>query len=199
VIGSQHGHSAALVDESRPGSVRSQVLIGITGIVLGIVLIVGQVSVATTNGMSANLHRNVSNLEAGNATLEEIVEKAQPTRVIQQVVARQGVVLDRTVKTMQALNGEMAQVADTTSELEGSVKGMQATSGELARGVEGMSRDSAEMARMLETLPDATTRTNVQLDRINADSTALNGELRSVGRKMERYGLPKAKHVGGRQ
>lgn len=186
-----------MIDDQRQGSVWSQVLVGVVGVTLGIMLVVGQLSVATTHGISTNLHRNVKNLQAGNATLRDIVEKAGPTLVIQQVITKQNEVLQSTLDTMRMLNGEMGVVTDTTSGLKQSVNGMQSTSTQLASGVDGMNRDTARIADMLAALPDATTRTHHQLSRIDQDSTALNGELRSIGAKMRNYGLPQAQHVRG--
>lgn len=191
-------HLAFMVDDTRPGSMWSQLLVGVVGVVLGIVLVVGQLSVAVTHGISVNLHQNVKNLRAGNATLRDIVEKAAPTLVIQKVITRQNEVLQNTLGTMRTLNGEMSIVTETTAGLEQSVSTMQQTSAQLASGVEGMNQDTARIADMLAALPEATGRTHRQLQRIDADSGALNAELSAIGGKMRRYGLPQAQNVRGR-
>lgn len=190
--------SSALIDDSRSGSPIQQALVGIVGIVLAVILIVGQISVAMTRGVSVNLHRNVKHLQDGNATLRDIVEKAGPALLIEKVVAQQQKTLQGTLDTMRVLNGEMEVIGETTTGLSGTVGSMQERSTSLAGGVAGMNRDTEKIVGMLGPLPDATTRTHTQLARIESDSAAINSELGAIGTKMRGYGLPQAQGVRGR-
>lgn len=190
--------TATLFDERRRGSTWQQASVGAMGIVLALVLVIGQISVATTAGIQHNLHANIQRLKDGNATMREIVEKAAPTVLMEKVVADQAVALDHTGQTLQLLNEEMAALGETTLSLEATVTAMSDTSAGLATGVEGMASDTSKIVDLLGPLPDATTRTHKQLGRISGDSKAINGELDSISHKMEGYGLPHARCVKGK-
>lgn len=187
------------IDPSRAGSRWQQAGVGVAGIVLAVVLIVGQISVATTAGIQRNLHANVQNLRDGNKTMEQIVTKAAPTVALEDVIEEQKKTLGHTRKTMGLLNQEMAQIGATTDELSGTVSRMETASGQLSSGVAGMNSDTTAIVDLLGSLPGATERTHGKLERIGSDSKAINTELNTISGRLQGYGLPKARNVGGGQ
>jgi septal ring factor EnvC (AmiA/AmiB activator) len=162
---------AALVDETRAGSAGSQLAIGIAGVVLAVVLVMGQISLATTKGMAIHLAASVDNITRGNEVMESV----------------------STRDAMVLTNRELEAIAAEQETLVTTVDGMQQTSAQLDSDVASLSGSTAEMTSMLGTLPDATARTHKQLHRINTDTNAINQELAAIGRKMLSYGLPRAK------
>jgi len=183
---------APLVDETRMGSKGGQALIGVAGIVLALILVMGQISLATTKGISTHLHASVLHMTEGNKVMESVVERAAPSTELEKVLAAQAITLAHTKDAMVGINGEMTTIGKTTDQLGGVVGGMEKTSGGLATGVAGMDRDTARIDTMLGTLPAATDRTGVALGTINTDTKALNAELAAISAKMRRYGLPAA-------
>lgn len=184
------------VDPSRQGSAWQQIATGILGVVLAAVLIMGQVSLATTRGIQHNLGDVIANMQQGNATMRDIVEKAAPSVQMERTIGNQSRTLAHTRDTMTVLNSEMARIGSTTNDLHGTVRGMRDTSRNVASGVSAMNRDTARIVTLLEPLPKRTRRTHGYLKRIGADSRAINGELGAISGKMLRYGLPHAKKVG---
>lgn len=183
---------APLVDESRLGSPAGQALTGIAGIVLAIILVMGQISLATTKGLATHLDSSVQHITDGNAVMESVIERAAPSVALEKLVAEQAKIEANTLDTMQRTNGEMTAIAETTTELDSIVGRMEAASGSLATGVSGMSRDTTKIVDLLGTMPAATDRTQKALDGINRDTTATNIELGAIAGKMQKYGLPRA-------
>lgn len=183
---------APLVDETQLGSAGGQAAIGIAGIVLAVVLVVGQVSLATTKGMSVHLSTTVDNITRGNEVLESVVERAAPSVELEKVLDRQGATLASTRDAMASTNAELASIIAAKRELVGTVEGMQSTSAALASDVDGLSASTTRMTSMLGSLPASTERTHKQLATINTDTDAINAELGAIGRKMLSYGLPRA-------
>lgn len=183
---------APLVDETQLGSAGGQAAIGIAGIVLAIVLVLGQVSLATTKGMAVHVSTTVDNITRGNQVMESVVERAAPTTELEKVLDQQGATLANTRDAMAATNAELDSMITAKRELIGTVDGMQSTSSTLATDVAGLSGSTTRMTSMLGSLPDATKRTHKQLATINTDTNAINAELAAIGRKMLSYGLPRA-------
>lgn len=184
---------APLVDEQRLGSPGGQAAIGIAGIVLAIILVVGQVSLATTKGIAVHLRTSVENMEEGNKVMESVIERAAPSVQLEKMLEAQSKTLVNTRDAMAATNTELGAITTTTRELVGVVEGMEATSSTLATDVEGVNGSTEKMTSMLGTLPAATQRTHKQLSQINGDTTAINAELSAIAAKMIKYGLPRAK------
>lgn len=191
-MGSAQPAGIAFVDPTRAGSAWQQCAVGALGIALALLLVVGQVSVATTRGIQRNLHTIVGHLEAGNVTMNSIIDKAEPSTGMDQIVAQQRGVLERTRDTILQLNGEMKVVDATTVELTKTVSTMRSESQTLAGGVKGMSQDTARMAELLEPLPAQTKDTHANLDALASDSRAISGEVKAIGGKMRGYGFPAA-------
>lgn len=192
------GHSSMaerIVDDQRAGSVWGQVIVGAVGIALALILVVGQVSLATTKGIQRNLAANVGQIREGNATMQSIIEKAQPATVVDAKVASQRATLERTNRTMTALNREMTKVGASTGALSSTVQRMEHTSSSLAGGVGAMQRDTERMAKLLGKLPGVTDATHQQLSAIGRNTGDINAELEAIAAKMERYGLPRAEGV----
>jgi septal ring factor EnvC (AmiA/AmiB activator) len=184
---------AALVDETRAGSAGSQLAIGIAGVVLAVVLVMGQISLATTKGMAIHLAASVDNITRGNEVMESVIERAAPSVELEKLLAAQSQTLASTRDAMVLTNRELEAIAAEQETLVTTVDGMQQTSAQLDSDVASLSGSTAEMTSMLGTLPDATARTHKQLHRINTDTNAINQELAAIGRKMLSYGLPRAK------
>jgi chromosome segregation ATPase len=158
-------------------------------------MVVGQISVATTAGISRNLKINVAQLAEANKTMESIIERAGPSVQMERTVAVQAKSLATTNDTMVSLNAAMAEVGKTSESMKSSVEGMQATSGDLAAGVESMNSETAAINDLLGPLPEKARSTHGQLSQIDKDSAALNTELSAISGKMAGYGLPPAKNV----
>lgn len=186
------------VDTTHAGNPWAQLGVGVLGIVLAAVLVIGQISVATTRGISVHLHGNVANIEQGNETMLEIIEKAVPAVAMEAAVEKQKTILRNTNDTMGVLNDQMYGIGETTNGMSATVGTMERTSGELATGVASMDESTSAIVRLLVPLPSATGRTHSWLTRIAADSAAINTELYAISNKMSRYGLPKAKNVRGK-
>lgn len=186
---------AALVDEQRLGSSGGQAMVGIAGMVLAVILVVGQVSLATTKGIATHLDASVANLTEGNQVMESVIERAAPSVELEKVLARQSETLANTRDAMVATNVELEGIGTTKKSLIDVVDKMDGTSSKLASGVAGVDASTTEMTELLGTLPDATTRTHRQLGQINGDTNAINAELDAIATKMLSYGLPKAKGV----
>lgn len=189
-----HGASplAPLVDHTRAGSAGGQAAIGIAGIVLAVILVVGQISLATTKGIAVHLHASVEHMTEGNEVMESVIERAAPSVELEKILDKQAKTLASTQDAMVMTNEQMRSIGATTTELDGVVGSMEATSSKLASGVTGMRASTDTMADELGTLPAATKRTHRQLATISGDTAAINTELTAIGRKMQAYGLPHA-------
>lgn len=183
---------APMVDERQLGSAGGQAMIGVAGIVLAIILVMGQISLATSKGLATHLHASVQHIAKGNELMESVIARAEPTAELQKTLAAQDVTLAHTRDAMIATNQQMSAIAGTTGRLDGIVGRMQRTSSMLAQSVAGMQRSTKGMTTSLGQLPDATSRTHAQLKKINDDNVAVNVELTAIGRKMAAYGLPAA-------
>jgi hypothetical protein len=183
---------APLVDEQRLGSAGGQAAVGIAGIVLAIVLIMGQISLATTKGIAVHLRTAVDNIEEGNQVMESVIERAAPSVELEKMLDKESKTLANTRDAMAQTNGELDSIMTTKMELIGTVGEMEASSAKLATDVEGVNTSTQKMTAMLGTLPAATRRTHKQLSTINGDTTAINGELAAIAAKMVKYGLPRA-------
>jgi hypothetical protein len=183
------------VDTGKPGSVWSQALTGVVGITLAIVLIAGQVSLATTKNISKNLHQNVTQLQDGNVTMASVIERSEPSVMMEKTIGAQSASLKNTSATMQKLNKEMATSGKVTDSLMKTTSSMNATSLKLANGVKKMNADTARMLGLLQTMPAATDRTQKNLQKLSNDTRAINAEMKAIGQKMKRFGLPEAKGV----
>ena len=183
---------APLVDAQRLGSAGGQAAIGVAGIVLAIILVMGQISLATSKGIAAHLHASVAHITEGNQVMESVVERAAPAVELEKILDKQAATLANTHDTMVMTNEQMRGIAATTTELDGVVTSMEATSSSLATEVSGMQESTSTMADTLATLPAATQRTHKQLATISSDTTAINTELSAIARKMKNYGLPQA-------
>lgn len=192
---SAHGASplAPLVDEQRLGSAGGQAAIGVAGIVLAIILVVGQISLATTKGIATHLHTSVENIQEGNKVMESVIERAAPSVELEKVLEQQSKTLGNTRDAMVATNTELAEISSTKQDLLRVVGDMEATSGKLASDVATVETSTTSMTDKLGSLPAATKRTHAQLGRINADTNAINAELAAIADKMLKYGLPRAK------
>ena len=193
-----HRQNASIfLDQSKPGSVWAQVLTGVVGIILCVVLIVGQLAVAITSGIQHNLHQSVLNLARGNQTMTQVLDKAQPVPMVEKVTKIQQDTLANTSATMVILNGQMAAIGGTTGGLKSTVDKMAAQSGSIATGVEGMDSTTKNVNSKLGGLLPATDKVAKPLGRIATDSTAINVELAAIAAKLVSYGLPAAQGVHG--
>lgn len=183
---------APLVDEQRLGSAGGQASVGIAAIVLAVVLVMGQVSLATTKGIALHLHASVEHITEGNQVMESVIERAAPTVELEKALASQASTLANTQKAMAATNAELGDIAATNAALSSTVDGMESTSAALAADVATIDSSTEQMTSLLGELPAATERTHSQLQQINDDTTAINGELGAIGAKMVKYGLPRA-------
>ena len=183
---------APLVDEQRLGSAGGQAAVGIAGIVLAIVLIMGQISLATTKGIAVHLRTAVANIEEGNVVMESVIERSAPSVQLETMLEKESKTLADTRDGLVGMNSELDSIMSTKKELIGVVGEMEATSAKLATDVEGVNTSTQKMTGMLGTLPAATQRTHKQLAQINGDTTAINGELAAIAAKMVKYGLPRA-------
>lgn len=184
---------SGMVDERHLGSAGGQFAVGVAGIVLAIVLIVGQISLATTKGLAVHLSTSVDNLTQGNQVMESVIERAAPTAALESALEQQSTTLASTRDAMVQTNAELDTITTSMGGLLETVGGMQTTGDQLASSVGGLSGSTSSMTGMLGTLPEATERTHKQLSTISTDTTAINAELAAIGRKMMSYGLPRAK------
>ena len=184
---------APLVDEQRLGSAGGQAAMGIAGIVLAVVLVMGQVSLAMTKGIAVHLHNSVAHITEGNKVMESVVERAAPSVMMEKALADQAKTLANTQAAMASTNAQLGEIKATKQTLLDVVGGMESTSDALATNVGGVNASTEKMTSMLGTLPDATTRTHGQLAKINTDTAAINIELNAIAAKMVKYGLPRAK------
>lgn len=184
---------AALVDESRVGSSIGQAVTGIAGLVLAVVLVMGQLSLAVTAGMATHLHQSVEHMTEGNKVMESVIERAAPSPALAKAIADQSETLAATHDTMKMTNAGMVGMTQTANRLDGVVARMETTSGQLAGDLAGMGSDTAKMSSLLGGLPAKTTKTSASLSRINTDTIAINAELAAIAAKMQGYGLPRAK------
>lgn len=190
----QHRPST-MYDDTRAGSGLGQVGVAIVAIVLAIVLIVGQVALATTRDIASHLHESVANLAQGNTTMLQVIDRARPNPVIGKALAKQSQVLAHTSVTLTQVNVAMAQIIGTTNGLSTTVGSMQRSSNGLAGGVSGMARDSAKIASILGKLPDTASKISVSTSAIDGDSKDINTQLGAIEGKMKNYGLPQAKDI----
>jgi uncharacterized phage infection (PIP) family protein YhgE len=186
---------APLVDETRMGSAGGQAAIGIAGIVLAVVLVMGQISLATTKGLSEHLHASVEHMTEGNETMKSVIERAAPSKQLEGAIGKQSEALARTRDDMVIANAQMSDMARTTGSLQSVVGTMQKTSGGLATDVGGIQRDTTSIVSLLGTLPAAADKTQHSMGRIGTDTDALTTELNAIGTKMQSYGLPQAQGV----
>ena len=182
-----------LVDEQRLGSAGGQAMVGIAGLVLAVILVVGQVSLATSKGMAIHLHESVQHISQGNEVMESVVERSAPASVLETILERQSQTLANTRESLVQTNADLDSIITAKHELIDVVAGMQSTSGQLADDVGALGTSTSRMTSMLGELPDSTASTHKQLNRINTDTNAINAELAAIGRKMMSYGLPRAK------
>lgn len=183
---------APMVDEQRLGSAGGQAMVGIAGIVLAVVLVMGQLSLAMTKGIAEHMSASVEHIARGNQVMESVIERSAPSVTLEKVLDGQSKTLANTRDAMVMTNQQMASISGTTGKLEGIVASMEEMSAGLADYVSGMQKSSKSMADTLGGLPGATKKTHVQLGQINADTNAINAELAAIGTKMDSYGLPKA-------
>lgn len=184
---------APLVDESRLGSSIGQTLIGVAGIVLAIILIMGQLTLATTKGMAEHLHQTMLHTTKANEVMESVIERAAPTPVLAKTIENQSKMLQSTRDTMHAANAGMAGLNNSAKDMSGTVGGMRTTSGKLATGITGIGADTKKMGAMLGKLPAQVNGTQTAMTKINTDTRALNTELAAIAGKMQGYGLPTVK------
>jgi small-conductance mechanosensitive channel len=191
-----HAHGASplapLVDEQRLGSAGGQAAVGIAGIVLAIVLVMGQVSLATTKGIAVHLHSSVENIKQGNVVMESVIERAAPSVQLEKMLDQQSKTLANTRDAMAQMNGELDTIMKTKYELIDQVGQMETSSTKLAADVAKVDASTQKMTGMLGQLPGATQRTHKQLSTINNDTAAINTELAAIAAKMLKYGLPRA-------
>lgn len=192
------GHSspsafAPLVDETRVGSAGGQAMVGIAGIVLAVLLVVGQVSLATTKGISAHLHASVEHMTEGNQVMEGVIAKAAPSVEMERTLGKQATSLAAVRDTMVQTNAQLDEIGATTKQLNGATTRMQATSETLATDVASVDANTTKINTSLGSLPTATDATLQSITRINRDMTALNVELAAIGDKLLSYNLPRAK------
>lgn len=184
---------APLVDEQRLGSAGGQALTGIVGIILAVTLVIGQISLATTKGIAVHLSRTVEHVAEANTVMESVIERAAPSVELERVLDSQAKSLGNTRDAMLQANAELDAIGTTKVTLLDVVGNMRRSSASLATDVEGINGSTTQMTELLGTLPGATKRTATQLDKIATDTDAINAELGAIGRKMEQYGLPRAK------
>jgi len=192
--GTWHGATplAPIVDEQRIGSAGGQVAVGIAGIVLAVILVMGQLSLAMTKGIATHMSASVAHIAKGNEVMESVIERSAPSVTLEKVLKGQAATLANTHDTMVMTNEQMRSIGGTTTKLDGIVASMEKTSDGLASYVSGMQKSSKDMADTLGGLPAATKKTHVQLGTINGDTNAINAELAAISKKMAGYGLPKA-------
>lgn len=183
---------APLLDEQRLGSAGGQAASGIAAIVLTIVLVMGQVSLATSKGINENLEEILAHITEGNEVMEQVAERAAPTVELERLLKVQGQTLSQARDSLAMTNADLASLSKTTTQLDRSVIGMQQTSTQLASDVKAVDSTTGSIASSLEPLPAATDRTRKQLVAIGTDTSAINGELGAITGKMQRYGVPQA-------
>lgn len=188
-----HTPLAPLVDETKLGSSLGQAMTGVAGIVLAVVLVIGQISLATTKGLAEHLHQNVVHTTRGNEVMVSVIERASVSPKLAAMMEEQSATLASTRDTMQRTNAGMGAMSGTATELDGVVARMEGSSSSLATSISGIQGDSEKMAELLGSLPAKTEKTQTALSRINNDTIALNTELGTIAAKMQGYGLPRAK------
>lgn len=191
-VAGQYSPLAPLVDETRVGSAGGQALTGIAGIVLAIILVAGQVSLATTKGIAVHLDRSVANITEGNETMEQVIERAAPTTQLAKVLDGQAKMLAHTRDAMVMTNAELGEIGTTTGTLDDVVGTMEGTSSTLATTVGEMDANTKAIVGSLGSLPNSTERTAGTLKSINGDMVSINAELDELSRKLIGYGLPQA-------
>lgn len=184
---------ASMVNEKKRGSAAGQAALGIAGIILAVVLIMGQISLAITKGMAVHLEASVQHIREGNEVMESVIERAAPSVELEKMLDKQSETLANTRDAMVQTNEQLESILVSKKQLIEVVGGMQSTSASLASDVSSLGSSTADMNSQLGTLPSATVRTHKQLARINKDTSAINGELAAIGRKMRAFGLPRAK------
>jgi methyl-accepting chemotaxis protein len=189
----KHSALAPLVDETRLGSSIGQTLTGVAGIVLAIILIMGQLSLATTKGLAEHLHQSVVHVTEGNKVMESVIERAAPSPQLAKMVEEQSQTLQSTRDTMHTTNASMGSLNAASTNMNTVVGQMAGSSGKLATGITHIGADTKKMGTMLGKLPPQTTKTQTAMSRINKDTLALNTELAAIAGKMQGYGLPTVK------
>ncbi len=168
-------------------------MVGVAGLVLAVILVMGQVSLATSKGMAVHLHNSVEHISQGNVVMESIVERTAPATALETILKKQTETLASTRNSLAQTNADLDAIITAKHGLIDVVDGMQSTSGALATDVGALGSSTTRMTSLLGELPDSTARTHKQLNRINTDTNAINAELAAIGRKMMSYGLPRAK------
>lgn len=189
----KHSALAPLVDESRLGSSIGQTMVGVAGIVLAVILIMGQLSLATTKGLAEHLHTTVGHVTEANKVMESVIERAAPSPQLAKMVAQQSQILQSTRDTMHTTNASMSGLNSASTNMNTVVGSMGASSGKLATGIEHIGADTKKMGVALGKLPAQTAGTQTAMSRINKDTLALNTELAAIAGKMQGYGLPTVK------
>jgi chromosome segregation ATPase len=184
---------SGLVDETRVGSAGGQTLTGVAGIVLAILLIVGQISLATTKGIAEHLHSSVQHMADGNEAMQSILVKSAPSAQMERDLNDQQQVLLGMRDTMVQTNQRLAEINATSTGIGKTTDAMIATSNGLAQHVKSVDAETAKINRQLGSMPASTAETKVSLDSINGDMHDLNVELKSITDKLLTYGLPRAK------
>src|SRR5688572_20945001 len=103
---------AVLVDEQRLGSAGGQAMVGIAGIVLAVILVVGQISLATTKGIATHLHASVGHITEGNQIMESVIERAAPSVELEKVLKSQAATLGSTRDAMASTNVELEVILE---------------------------------------------------------------------------------------
>jgi septal ring factor EnvC (AmiA/AmiB activator) len=184
---------SGLVDETRLGSAGGQLAIGIAGIVLAVILVMGQITLATTSAIAQNLNRSVVNITEANKVMESVIERAAPSTQLEKIVAVQSKTLANTRDAMIATNAQMDEISASTTTLDAElVAQMQQTSEQLAANVAAMQTSTDAIVSMLGTLPEQTEKTQTALDQLNSDTAQINAQLAQINKKLQGYGLPKA-------
>jgi hypothetical protein len=184
---------SGLVDETRVGSAGGQALTGIAGIVLAVLLVLGQVSLATTKGISAHLHSSVAHMTEGNQVMTSVIARAAPAVQMEKTLGAQEQTLGAVRDSMVQTNVQLGEIGSTTAQLASATTSMQGTSSRLATDVANVDVNTTKINKQLGGLPAATSATGGSLLKINADMHALNFELATISQKLMKYGLPRAK------
>jgi methyl-accepting chemotaxis protein len=171
---------------------RRATVYGIVAGVLGLVLIILQVTIAQVEGIDRNLGDVQGRIGASYLTLEKVVGKSAPTTGMADQVDQ--VVTDQTAiaTTMQTLNGTLDEMERSTIAVGDTTEAMVATNRGVQRSIAAMSGDLGSLTTTIDSLVPVSRSTGGKLASMRTASAATRTSLESIVAKMLSYGLPQA-------
>jgi len=171
---------------------RRATIYGVIAGVLGLVLIVLQVTIAQVEGIDRNLGDIQGRIGASYTTLQKVVDKSAPTTrmadQVDQVVTDQQAI----ATTMQTLNATLDRMQRSTNAVGDTTAAMVQTNVGVQRSIAAMSGDLGSLTTTIDALVPVSRSTGTKLGSMQTASAATRRSLQSIVAKMLSYGLPQA-------